>query len=91
MVTPSADTERRTLKESEAHEGMKPQAQASGGRRAVDTASSVGNDEGIAGPGNPMNPGSRAHTKPWRAVNSTRGSTVVGDGGCASGSSPKPS
>jgi hypothetical protein len=63
VETPTADTRRRTLKESEAHEGMKPRAQASGGRRAVDTASSVGNDESIAGPGNPMNPGSRAHIK----------------------------
>lgn len=47
---------RRTLKEREAHEGMKPFAKADGGRRAVDTAGSVGNDEGVAGVGNPMFP-----------------------------------
>lgn len=36
--------------------GMKPPAKAGGGRHAVETASPVGNDEGRAGPGNPMNP-----------------------------------
>jgi len=54
VATPTAGTRRRTLKRSEAHEGMKPQAQASGGRRAVKTVSPVGNDEDNAGPGNPM-------------------------------------
>jgi hypothetical protein len=54
VVTPAADTRRRTLKGSEAHEGMKPFAKASGGRRTVRTAGPVGNDEGEAGAGNPM-------------------------------------
>jgi len=42
----------RTLKGSEAHERMNPFAQASGGRRTVETASSDGNVEGRAGVGN---------------------------------------
>ncbi len=56
VVTPTAGTRRRTLEGSEAHEGMKPPAKAGGGRHAVETASPVGNDEGRAGPGNPMTP-----------------------------------
>jgi len=42
----------RTLKRSEASERMNPFAQVSGGRRAVETASSDGNVEGMAGVGN---------------------------------------
>jgi hypothetical protein len=45
-----------TLKGSEAHEGMKPIAKASGGRRTVETAGLVGNDEDEAGVGNPIRP-----------------------------------
>jgi hypothetical protein len=41
-----------TLKGSEAYERMNPFAQASGGRRTVETASSDGNAEGKAGVGN---------------------------------------
>jgi hypothetical protein len=44
----------RTLQGSEAHERMKPFAQASGGRRPVKTAVLVGNGEVDAGAGNPM-------------------------------------
>jgi hypothetical protein len=52
----------RTLKRSEAHERMNLFAQASRGRRTVETASSDGNAEGTAGVGNQYNPTSRSHT-----------------------------
>jgi hypothetical protein len=56
VAIPAAGTKRRTLEGSEAHEGMKPFAKASGGRRTVKTAGSVGNDEDEAGVGNPIRP-----------------------------------
>jgi hypothetical protein len=53
---PAAGTRRSTLEGSEAHEGMKPIAKASGGRRTVQTAGPDGNGEDEAGVGNPMGP-----------------------------------
>jgi hypothetical protein len=56
LETATADVKRRTLKRSEAHEGMNPFAQASGERRPVETAGPDGNAEDEAGAENPMAP-----------------------------------
>jgi len=91
LGTATADVKQRTLKRSEAHEGMNPLAQASGERRSVATAGPDGNGEDEAGAEEPNGSASRTLTIPWRAANLMRGSQAVGDGGLAATSCLEPS